>query len=406
MNPLDQCERHLIISADAHAGADVQSYRDYLPSRWHDEFDAWAVNAANRWNARNEGRENSRNWDSAQRVRENEADGVVAELIFPNTIPPFYPRHDLTATLPTTRDEYERRFAGLQANNRWAVDFCSQAPGRRRALVQIMLNDVDDALAEIRWGKQAGLAGVLIPAVRPGHPLPGLWSRQYDPIWALADELDMPVNQHVGAGAPEVGTDPAELAAWVFETRFYSQRTVWHLIYGGVFERFPRTRFIMTEEGLDWVGPTARRLENMHTRLTDPRVVHSRLFGPALAGLSLRPTDYIQRNCYIGASGEVRHEDIANRSDIGVGHIMFGSDYPHDEGTFPFTGAAVRALFWDVPVQEARRMLGLNTAEIYGFDVGALMPLARQFGPTVVEVHTRLDAYPVDSTLELTLGRL
>ena len=123
---------YLIISADAHAGAYVTDYRDYLDPRWRDEFDVWMVDAQSRWDQLNRGRENARNWDSNRRLRENESDGICAELIFPNTVPPFYPRHALGATLPTNRAEYERRLAGIRASNRWVVDFCAQAPGRRR----------------------------------------------------------------------------------------------------------------------------------------------------------------------------------------------------------------------------------------------------------------------------------
>ena len=93
-----------------------------------------------------------RNWDSERRLKETESQGVVAEVLFPNTVPPFFAQGNLTALEPTAAD-YERRWAGLQAHNRWVADFCAAAPGRRAGLAQIFLNDVDDALAEVRWAK-------------------------------------------------------------------------------------------------------------------------------------------------------------------------------------------------------------------------------------------------------------
>ena len=74
-----------------------------------------------------------------------EADGVVAEVIFPNTIPPFFPKVSLVHQPPGATDGRPRaqRWAGLQAHNRWMADFCSQAPGRRAGIAQIMLHDVD-----------------------------------------------------------------------------------------------------------------------------------------------------------------------------------------------------------------------------------------------------------------------
>ncbi len=406
MNPSTSTERYAVISADAHAGGEVYDYKPYLERRWHDEFETWAASANNRWNARNEGRESSRNWDNERRVAENDADGVAAELIFPNTLPPFYPRHCLTAAVPTSRQDYERRMAGLRASNRWMVDFCAQAPGRRLGLVQILFNDIDDALDEIRWGKDAGLAAILIPGVSPDHELEGMWSDRYDPIWALACELDMPINQHVGAGGPEVGTAEAAMAAHMMESPFYLQRSMWDLLVGGAFDRYPQLRFVLTEIGFGWIGQVMRRLDRQLAVVSDPRVVHSRLFGGAMQKLKLLPSDYVRRNCYIAMSGTGSLDEVANRHDIGVDHVMWGSDYPHDEGTYPHTHEALRALFANVPPQECRKILGETAARLYGFDLQALTPVANRIGPLCSETHVPLDAYPEDSTLELYLGPL
>src|SRR5262249_6832493 len=83
-------DRYIVISSDCHAGANMLDYRDYLEQRWHDEFDAWAAAYQNPFDdLRNP--EAARNWDSGRRMREIEDDGVVAEVLFPNTVPPFFP---------------------------------------------------------------------------------------------------------------------------------------------------------------------------------------------------------------------------------------------------------------------------------------------------------------------------
>jgi predicted TIM-barrel fold metal-dependent hydrolase len=407
MTQVDGSERYVVISADAHAGGSVDEYKPFLASRWHDEFDEWAVDAHDRWVVAQSGRDETRNWDSARRDRDNDASGVCAELLFPNTMPPFYPRGQLSASPPVTFNDYERRFAGLQAHNRWTVDFCAKSPGRRQGLVQIMLNNIDDTLDEIRWGKEAGLGGILLPVVPPAHPtVEGLWSRRYDPIWALADELDMVVNQHIGAGLPLDTPFDSELAANSFEGKFYVRRSLWQLIYGGVFDRFPRLRYIMTEEGLEWIVSTAADLEMHRDKLSDERVVHGRIFGSAARSLKLRPTEYLQRNCYICASGEFRYHEISTHHLLGSDHILFGSDYPHDEGTHPYTTEALRAVLAGVPVEACRRILGLNAAELYGFDLDVLRPIADRIGPTVEEIQKPLDRYPEGSVLELYMGKL
>ena len=148
MQPLAD-DRYIVISSDGHAGAEMLDYRDYLERRYLDEFDVWAKSYVNPY-ADLQGETAYRNWDSAARLRELEDDGVVAEVLFPNTIPPFFPSGNLLAR-PPTPDTYELRWAGLRAHNRWLADFCADAPGRRAGMAQIFLNDVDDAVAEITW---------------------------------------------------------------------------------------------------------------------------------------------------------------------------------------------------------------------------------------------------------------
>jgi hypothetical protein len=174
----------VIVSSDCHAGASVLGYKPYLASYWHKEFDAWAAAYHDAWTDVDPGVTGravgaasgglTANWDSDERLTDLEADGITAEVLFPNTSPPFFPSGNLSAPVPVTRQDYERRWVGLQAHNRWLVDFCSLAPGRRAGIAQIFLNDVDDAVKEIRWAKDAGLTGgILLPGVSPGsciHP--------------------------------------------------------------------------------------------------------------------------------------------------------------------------------------------------------------------------------------------
>src|SRR5579859_2749116 len=130
----DELDRYVVISADTHGGGKIPAYKDYLATKWHAEFDVWAEAFADPWaNLQNDAIRGD--WGSDRRVADLEADGIVAEVMFPNTVPPFYPTYGVFTPQPRTRDEYERRWAGVQASNRWVADFCSQAPGRRRSFV-------------------------------------------------------------------------------------------------------------------------------------------------------------------------------------------------------------------------------------------------------------------------------
>src|SRR3954466_2596124 len=202
-------DRYTVISADCHGGGAIRDYRSYLPEPLRDEFDAWATTFDNPYDDL-AGDEASRNWDTGRRLQELEADGIVAEVIFPNTIPPFFPKASLVVQPPPPdAGDMDKRWAGLQAHNRWLADFCADAPGRRAGVAQIMLHDVDAAVAEVRWAKDAGLTGgVLLPGAPPGANLPPLYDPIYEPLWSVCEALEMPVNHHSGSAVPVLGDEP------------------------------------------------------------------------------------------------------------------------------------------------------------------------------------------------------
>ena len=233
-DPGDPASRYTIISVDGHAGAELREYRPYLASRWHDEFDTWADAYVNPF-ADLVAPTAYRSWDSERRLKETESQGVVAEVLFPNTVPPFFAQGNLTALEPTAAD-YERRWAGLQAHNRWMADFCAAAPGRRAGLAQIFLNDVGDSLGEVRWAKDNMdvFGGILLPNVPPNSEVPPLWDPRYEPLWDLCEEQGVVLNVHSGSGLPDFGEHEAARAIMLIELAWFSHRAVWHLIFGGV----------------------------------------------------------------------------------------------------------------------------------------------------------------------------
>jgi predicted TIM-barrel fold metal-dependent hydrolase len=389
---------YTIISSDCHAGADLYAYRDYLESRYHDDFDAWARSYENPFSDLT-GRDRDRNFNHDRRLAELEADGIVAEVLYPNTIPPFFPSSSLIATPPSKAD-FEHRWAGLRAHNRWLAEFCARAPGRRAGIAQILLNDVDAAVKEIRVAHAAGLkGGIMLPGVPPDSELPPLFSEVYEPIWRECDELGVPINHHGGNASP-MGLSVGGVSGAIFliEQGWYSHRALWQLIYSGVFERHPNLKFILTEQGgCSWLPRVLEFLDFYFYRFTEPKeTVEARFGGPAAASLSLTPSEYWKRNCYLGASF-MRRIESPLRDQIGVEQIMWGADYPHSETTYPYTREALRWTFADVPEGDLRMMLGANAARVYGFDLDLLAPIAARVGPTVEELSVPLNEPPEDS---------
>lgn len=389
-SPITDNRRYVVISADCHAGADLRDYKPYLESRYHDEFDAWADSYVSPFGDLVKA-DADRNWDSARRLRDLEADGIVAEVLYPNTIPPFFPRGGLTALAPGP-GEFERRLAGLRAHNRWLAEFCAEAPERRAGIGQILLNDVDEAVRDVHWIADHGLrGGVLLPGVPPGAPLPPLHAPLYDPVWRACEERGVIVNAHAGSHSPDYGEYPASLSMWLMEASWFSHRPLWTFIMSGVFDRFPGLRLVLAEQGSSWIRNALDTMDGFYPQIAKGNIGELRFLEPQL--LEHMPSEYWERNCFVAASF-LHRDDCQRRDRIGVHKIMWGSDYPHLEGTAPFSKEAIRLTFAGVPEDEVAAMLSGNAAALYGFDLERLAPIAAAVGPPVDEVAAGLDLVP------------
>ena len=399
--------RYVLISTDCHAGADLRDYKPYLEKRWHDEFDRWAdgyfdlwggIDTESEWKAGVSSFMSPLNWESDKRLEALETEGIVAEVIFPNTVPPFFPNGALAAPGPRSNEEYERRWAGIRAHNRWLKDFCDRAPGRRFGYAQLLIDDVDEAVAEIRWAKEAGMRGILLPA---DHHLKlhNLYYASYDPVWAVCEDLDMPVGRHgttVGSDEEKDAIDAAH-ACGMFETMYFSQRTLFQLIFAGVFERHPGLKFTFTEVGTGaWVIEQAATLDLFVMSAKFPGTLTGMFAGKAVAKLSMLPSEYCKRNVWVNSL--LTGADVERRHEIGMDRLMWGADFPHHEGTAPFTKRVLRGLVSSVPEDDLRPLLAGNAAELYGADLDFLQGIADRVGPAVAELATPLrpDEIPDD----------
>ena len=159
-------DHYTIISADCHAGANHATYREYLEAKYLDDFDAWRGKYKNPFRDLQDG---GRAPQLGQRAPPGDlhADGQVGEVVFPNTVPPFFPSFVLFAR-PPKPDEFEHRLAGIRAHNRWVADWCAEYADERAGMGQIFLNDVDEAIKDLHFIKEHNLrGGVLIPTLAP-----------------------------------------------------------------------------------------------------------------------------------------------------------------------------------------------------------------------------------------------
>lgn len=396
----DTIDRYLVLSSDAHAGAPMAGYKRFLDPHLHDEFDAWLAAVVNPWADVSD----TTNWHSDDRLAAMDAQGVAGEVLFPNTLPPFYDTSAHLSGVPRDAGELARRWAGLRAHNRWLVEFCAAAPDRRRGLVQLLPNDVDAAIDEMRWAARHDvIGGVMLPAVPPNHPVEPYFHERYEPLWRTAVELGFPIHQHQGSGSPDRSDDQAVARSVRYvDHELWTRLTLSHLLVGGVFERHPDLRVVWTEmNGLRWVVEDleriTRQLRVIQSRHgADPRQLNFwRTFGSDVTeGLQLTPMEYFRRNCYLGAS-ILSPFDLPYVHVLGTDRIMWGHDAPHEEGACGLTTESLRVNFHAFGVEDCRRMFTTTAAALYRFDLAALTPVAARIGPTIDEVHTPLAVPPV-----------
>jgi predicted TIM-barrel fold metal-dependent hydrolase len=409
--------RVLLISSDCHAGALPATYEEYMPKKYHEAatrwwlgyaremmlragtfFDQEAVDAYAEKVGEGGGRMKAMTlpgtqpdddemlemltdetspfaprrgeFDASIRLAELEADGIAGEVVFPQMAP-------FGAGLMQYRNPIspELNLEGNRAYNRWLADLCKVNPGRHAGVAVINIDDIDVSVQEIRNAKEMGLwGGILLPSSTANHPF--YHHPRYEPIWAICEELGLPLQTHAG-WSPDYGDVPAAVAMYITEVDMWAHRPFAALMWSGAFERHPNLKYILTETGCSWILETLRVLE---FKADHP------IFKHFTKDLSLRPSEYFARQCYIGASFMPAHEG-KDRHAIGLDRLMWGSDYPHLEGTWPNTMDALRETFGTYPEEETRALLGTNAAEVYGFDLELLGPIAEKIGPEIADIR-------------------
>ena len=202
---------------------------------------------------------------------------------------------------------------------------------------------------------------------------------------------------------PDYGKYPVANLLFVMEALFYSQRPFVQLILSGIFERFPSLKFVMTEQGCAWIPPMLKHMDATIKRIRKTGRTGELAYTdehklPQLA------SDYFAQNCHVGVS-QPGPADVDAMRELGLDRLMWGSDYPHNEGTGPYTREHLRQLFCEWSPDELARVLGGNAADLYDFDLATLEPLAAEFGPTRGEIAQPLTELPDQPNEALLLGR-
>jgi len=412
-------DRLTIVSGDGHAAAPMEAYRSYLASKYHGALDELCAEA-DEYQSRIAGPAHpsveamaafddrgamaaggeAGDHDIVVRLHEMDAEGVTADIVHSGTqgAPPLW------YGVANRPHPVELQQAGVEAYHRWLADFMESSGGRLFGVAEPgPTSDIRAAVDELEWLADHGFVSVGVPGQTFNPGLPPLWDPSFDPYWAACADLGLVLSVHAGWGQIQgfvyaffdkvasqlddmggeldrekvegVGMMVAEELATSEESPLRldvgPQQAMWQLMVSGVFDRHPALRLALTEVRAAWVPATLAALD----RVADEQA-------PSLA---LKPSEYFARNCAVAPSSTHRSE-IEMRHEIGVDRLLFGTDYPHHEGTWPNTRAWIQVAFEGVPEAEARRMLGENAIELYGLNRGALGEVADRIGPSPADV--------------------
>ncbi|MCK9542441.1 MAG: amidohydrolase [Novosphingobium sp.] len=284
--------------------------------------------------------------DATVRLSEMKRDGIDAAIMFGGG--------------PLGSSDPELFLASFEAYNRWLNDFCSTDPQKLFGVgyVPMLAHDIQGSIKLMREYARLGFRGINIPAfpmtekslaglAAGGSAGPmlaitgdaqadiGYDSPEFDPFWACAAELDMPITIHLGARG--VRMDPRHFLPDLLMTKLAMAEPVAIMIFGGVFERHPGLKFVTVEAGVGWFSFAADYMD---------RTWEKQRFWTKNT-LQNPPSFYFDRNIY----GTFIHDrsGIENRNQLGGRNIMWSSDYPHSETTFPESQAWIDRLFAGVP---------------------------------------------------------
>jgi len=288
-------------------------------------------------------------YDPDARIREIDAEGIEAELIYTSLGLVMY-------TIP----DAEFQHACFRAFNDWLADFCAAAPKRLFGVAMIPTRFPGPAVAELERCARLGLRGAMISIddeAGRGYNHP-----DFAPLWSAAAAHNMPISLHVAASTESFrrsGNAFADFSLGFTPTMF----AIATMIFEGLFDRHPGLKVISVENDAAW--PLAM-LERM-----DDRFLRDQGWAGKSQGLSSDKVPSAVFRDHVACSFMRDRTAIVNRDLIGKDNIMWGSDYPHFDGGWPDASGRLAAQFEGVPLEDQLRIGRTNCIEFYDLPLAA-----------------------------------
>jgi predicted TIM-barrel fold metal-dependent hydrolase len=286
-----------------------------------------------------------------EHVKDMEADGVDASVIYPTVGLLLYSVPD-SALLTEIFRIY----------NDWLAEFCRPFPKQLKGIAMLNIDDVQAGVKELERCAKMGLVGGMITVYPPegrAYDLP-----EYEPLWAAAEDLRMPLGLHIATNRPGPGQEFATIDSlkptFLCNADHWVRTSLGDMVYSGVFERHPNLRVGSVEMELSWIPHFLDRLDYTYTQRARRDFWH-RFKDDML------PSDYVHRNVFFGFQEDAL--GIKLRDIIGVDNLLWGSDYPHQESTFPRTRHILEEILGECTEEEKAKIAGGNAIKLYHFDL-------------------------------------
>jgi predicted TIM-barrel fold metal-dependent hydrolase len=282
-------------------------------------------------------------WDPAERIKDQDIDGVDAEVLYFGG--------------PLASEDAALRLNSVRGYNRWLSEFASYAPTRLLGVASIPIDTPEIAVAEIEF---AAAASGLVSGAIPLFPSEGSYAHpKWDPMWRAFFEANMPVGLHSGSRRPGTPAPSIFDGSEAFMTGLVMNKqavceSISELIHGLVMQRYPDLRFVSVEAQIGWISffqYYSDHLWEKHRYWTQ-----SKLQEP--------PSHYFRRQVY--ATFMEDPVGLRERHHIGIDNIMWASDYPHSETTWPHSKSLTDEWFTPYGDEDKAKILWQNCARLYG----------------------------------------
>ena len=361
--------KYFVVSADTHANEPANLWRERIDAKYKDRLPRIEVDANGvRWSvmegfrpqklreSRFEGEDLIRSKagaDPEERLRDLAADGVDAEVIFPNK----------GLSMWATSDPVFAN-AMCKVYNEWAWETFGRYNDRLSPVACVATGDLDGAIAEMERTAALGFRAFTLPC-KPNWGAHDAEARNYnlpefDRLWACAQATGKPVTFHVSTGRdPRAARgNGGAVINYVAHSLAPTIEPVANLCASGVLERFPGVRFASIEAGIGWVAWALVAMDEAYHK-------HHMWAFPKLKAL---PSEYFRRHGYASFQEDAPGLELAESFGL-ADNFLWANDYPHHEGTWPHSAEAIERTMSGLSDASRAKILGLNAARLFGFEV-------------------------------------